>query len=168
MTIRSILLPALALSVASGAALSMDATRAQVRADLAAWQSNPVSADGYRFVGGELGHVYEPPRATMGSGTGTPVLTRDRLQHDYQQFRARPLTVDGYRFVDGEIGYVLDQPASMTRATRVSLVGSGTGAAMPSARMSMQRDRFDERAVSADGYRFMGGDLGYEYLGVAR
>ncbi|HRO58671.1 MAG TPA: DUF4148 domain-containing protein [Burkholderiaceae bacterium] len=167
MKIRSILLPALALSFASGAALSMDVTRAKVRADLAAWQGNPVSADGYRFVGGELGHVYEPPRTTMGSGTGTPVVTRDRLQHDYQQFRARPVTADGYRFVDGEVGYVLDHPASTARATRVSLMGSGTGA-MPAARMSMQRDRFDEHAVSADGYRFMGGDLGYEYLGIAR
>ena len=168
MKIRSILLPALALSFASGAALSMDVTRAQVRADLEAWQGNPVSADGYRFVGGELGHVYEPSRATMASGTGAAAVTRDRALHDYEQFRARPITADGYRFVGGEIGYVRDHSASMTRTTMpVSLMGSGTGS-MSHTAMPMQRDRFHEHPVSADGYRFMGGDLGYEYLGIAR
>ena len=167
MKIRSLLLPALALSFASGAALSADLTRAQVRAELEAWQSNPVSADGYRFVGGELGHVYEPTRSTMASGTGTAPMSRARLQQDQAQFSAHPITSDGYRFVGGEVGYVLELPMRMARAMPAPVMGSGTGAMQP-ARMPMQRDQSAEHWVSADGYRFMGGDLGFEFQGIAR
>ena len=77
----------------------------------------------------------------------------------------RSAAADGYRFVGGEVGYVMENPSSITRAMPV--MGSGTGD-MPHTGMSMQRDPYHEHSVSADGYRFMGGDLGYEYEGIPR
>lgn len=42
-----------------GAASAPGLSREQVVQELAAFRRNPVTADGYRFVGGEIGYVFE-------------------------------------------------------------------------------------------------------------
>lgn len=79
----------------------------EVRKELQAFQANPVTADGYHYIGGELGYVYVGPKA--GSGK-----SRDQVLKELQTFRANPVTADGYRYVGGEMGYVYVGP----KATR--------------------------------------------------
>lgn len=49
-------------SRAMGASLGMPLSRAQVLNDLKDFQRNPVTADGYRFINGEIGYVYVGPK----------------------------------------------------------------------------------------------------------
>lgn len=49
-------------SRAMGASSGMPLSRAQVLNDLKDFQRNPVTADGYRFINGEIGFMYVGPR----------------------------------------------------------------------------------------------------------
>lgn len=42
-----------------GAASAAGVSREQVLQELQAFKRNPVTADGYRFIGGEIGYVFE-------------------------------------------------------------------------------------------------------------
>jgi hypothetical protein len=57
--------------------------------------------DGWHFVGGEAGWVYESPRLGVARSTvSAPVVTAGRHAPAY----------DGWRFVGGEAGWVLETP----------------------------------------------------------
>ena len=70
----------------------------QVRAELAAWKRNPVTADGLRQVNGDPGWVYV--------GTGATGKTRALVQQELAEFRRNPVTADGLTFMAGEAGYI--------------------------------------------------------------
>ncbi len=71
-------------------------TRAQVQQELAAWRANPVTADGWRDVGGEAGAVYV--------GTGAGGKSRADVVSDMRQARRNPVGSDGWLNVGGEAG----------------------------------------------------------------
>lgn len=78
-------------------AMPSTVTRAQVRAELEAWRKNPVTADGWREVGGEVGWVYvgapragaanaaaeavTPSKATTSAGAASAFRTKDGVVH---------------------------------------------------------------------------------------
>ena len=70
----------------------------QASADLAAWQRNPVTADGLRQVNGDPGWVYV--------GTGTNERTRAQVRQELADIRRNPVTADGFTFLSGEAGWV--------------------------------------------------------------
>lgn len=110
----------------------------------AALAAGAVSSDGYRFVGGEIGYVYE------GTPASSQAAREQRRQDDIR-------TSDGYRFVGGEAGYVYAGPAP--------LLGSGTGARIGVlTRAQVQRElmEFKRNPISADGqWRYVGGEQGW-------
>ncbi len=74
-------------------------TRAQVLAELAEWNRNPVTADGYRWVGGDAGWVYVGvPNA--------PQKTRAEVLRELREWERNPVTADGFRWVGGDAGWV--------------------------------------------------------------
>ncbi len=77
----------------------------EVRKEFEAFQANPVTADGYRYIGGELGYVYVGPKAGPGK-------SRDQVHKELQTFRSNPVTADGYRYIGGELGYVYVGPTA--------------------------------------------------------
>ena len=60
-------------------AMPSTVTRAQVQKELAEWRKNPVTADGYREVGGEAGIRMEPHRYDFRNGT---FVHADSLPHN--------------------------------------------------------------------------------------
>lgn len=76
----------------------------QVRAELAAWQRNPVTADGYIQVRGEIGWVY--------AGTGRSDRTRGQVLKELADFKA-----DGWTFMPGELGWTRLAPGLPAQAT---------------------------------------------------
>lgn len=54
-------------------------TRAQVQAELAAFRKNPVSADGTRFVGGEIGWVDQGHSSAFRNGR---LVHTDNIDHN--------------------------------------------------------------------------------------
>lgn len=88
-------------------------TRAQVQQELAAWRANPVTADGWRQVGGEVGAVYV---GTAASGKSRAEVIREVLEA-----RRNPVGSDGWRDVGGEAGAIfVGIPNSRTDATRMA------------------------------------------------
>ncbi|MEW5882332.1 MAG: hypothetical protein AB1761_18070 [Pseudomonadota bacterium] len=81
-------------------------TRAEVQRDLERFTSNPVTADGMRFVGGEIGWV--PDAAQRPAAT----KTRAEVKEELRDFIANPASEGGWRYVGGEVGWVLDPPAA--------------------------------------------------------
>jgi hypothetical protein len=171
MNSRTFFIAAVALSIASGAAFAdgplPGKSREQVNAELAAWRSNPVTADGYRFIGGEAGYVYEGASAAgrLGGDTSVASQSRERVRQDIERFRANPVTVDGYREVGGEVGFVYEGRAQARLPAGVSASGTGTG--MPSGLTKAQVQRelrdFQRHPVSADGlWRYTGGEAGWQ------
>ena len=73
-------------------------TAEQVRADLAEWKRNPVTADGWRQIGGDAGWEYEGPRAGG--------KTRAQVARELADSRRNPVSLDGWVRVDGEAGWV--------------------------------------------------------------
>jgi hypothetical protein len=72
-------------------------TRADVLNELAAWKRNPVTADGWREVGGQAGWVY----------AGAPSQrTRAEVQAEAIQAKRSPVSVNGWLNVGGEVGAV--------------------------------------------------------------
>jgi hypothetical protein len=70
----------------------------QVRAELAQWNRNPVSADGFRQIHGDLGWIYV--------GTGPSARTRAQVQQEVAEIRRNPITPEGWTFLSGEAGWV--------------------------------------------------------------
>ncbi len=60
-------------------AMPSTVTRAQVQKELAEWRKNPVTADGYRDVGGEAGYRSEQHRYDFRDGK---FVHADNLPHD--------------------------------------------------------------------------------------
>ncbi len=54
-------------------------TRAEVREELKAFQKNPVSADGWRWIGGEVGWSVEPHKYEFRNGKA---IHADNLNHN--------------------------------------------------------------------------------------
>ena len=71
-------------------------TRAQVQQELAAWRANPVSADGWRDVGGEAGAVYV--------GTGASGKSRAEVTREVLQARRSLVGSDGRQDIGGDAG----------------------------------------------------------------
>ena len=88
-------------------------TRAQVQQELAMWRANPVSADGWRDVGGEAGAVYV--------GTGASGKSRAEVIREVLQARRNPVGSDGWLDVGGEAGALfVGIPESQEDATRMA------------------------------------------------
>ncbi len=75
-------------------------TREQVKAELAAWTRNPVTADGWRQFNSESRWEY------VGSGSSAAATSRPQVMQELADFRRNPVSPDGWAFVDGEIGWV--------------------------------------------------------------
>lgn len=73
-------------------------TRADVVKDLQAWKRNPVTADGWREVGGDAGWVFV--------GTNLPGKTRAAVIAETMQAKRNPVSSDGWLDVGGEVGAV--------------------------------------------------------------
>jgi hypothetical protein len=73
------------------------ASRTAVLADLDAWKRNPVTSDGWRQIGGQIGWEY--------AGT-TSALSRQQVKLEALRNARQLETADGYRFVGGEAGWV--------------------------------------------------------------
>ena len=93
-------------------------SRADVIKELEAWKRNPVTADGWREVGGEAGWVFV--------GTNNPSKTRAAVIAETIEARRNPVTADGwlegYASVDG-IARVLGLMAA--RLSRPTPLGDG-------------------------------------------
>jgi len=88
-------------------------TRAQVQQELAAWRANPVTADGWRDVGGEAGAVYV--------GTGASGKSRAEVVDEMLQARRNPVGSDGWLNVGGEAGAIfVGIPESRQDAPRMA------------------------------------------------
>lgn len=91
----------------------------QVRAELAAWKRNPVTADGLRQVNGDPGWVYV--------GTSATGMTRTQVRQELAEFRRNPVTADGLTFMAGEAGWVeagIAQPTgAIARSTAPVTIG---------------------------------------------
>lgn len=127
---------------AGGAAHAMPAakTRADVLNDLAAWKRNPVTAEGWRELGGEAGWVY----------AGAPSQrTRTEVRAEAVQAKRNPVSANGWLNVGGEVGAVYvgvrgdggnarayGYPAD--DATRVASPGGATTAAQAPSRAGPQ------------------------------
>lgn len=120
----------------------------------AAAYASPVTSDGYRFVGGEIGYVAE---ARLG---GT--LTREQVRRELDQYLRHPITADGYLYIGGEIGFVRDESVS-------TALGSGTGRALTRAQVQQDFLNFRRNPLSADGaWRYVGGEQGWIPAAAAR
>ena len=73
-------------------------TRADVVKDLQAWKRNPVTADGWREVGGDAGWVFV--------GTNNSGKTRASVIAETIEAKRNPVSVDGWLDVGGEAGAV--------------------------------------------------------------
>lgn len=74
-------------------------SRGQVQQALQAWRNNPVSAEGWREVGGEVGWEFV--------GTSKPsAVTRQQVLDDLATWQRSPVTSDGWRQVHGDAGWV--------------------------------------------------------------
>jgi hypothetical protein len=73
-------------------------SRADVIKELEAWKRNPVTANGWREVGGEAGWVFV--------GTNNPSKTRAAVIAETIEARRNPVTADGWLDVGGEAGAV--------------------------------------------------------------
>lgn len=72
-------------------------TRQQVAAELVKWNRNPVTADGWRQVGGEAGWRQ----------VSTPSMTtRQQVEAELALWLRNPVTADGYKEVNGDAGWV--------------------------------------------------------------
>ncbi|MCW5659966.1 MAG: hypothetical protein KIT60_19880 [Burkholderiaceae bacterium] len=69
----------------------------QVRAELATWKRNPVTADGLRQINGDPGWVYV--------GTGASSMTRAAVRQELAEFRRNPVASDGAVWVGGDVGW---------------------------------------------------------------
>jgi hypothetical protein len=159
------------LSIASGAALAdghpRGKSREQVKAELMAWRSNPVTADGYRFVDGEAGYVYEGASASrrMGSGTSAGSLSREQVRQDLERFRAAPLSADGYSEVGGEVGFVYQGRGQARLPAGVSASGTGPSLVGGLTRGQVLRElkEFQRHPFSDDGlWRYTEGEAGWQ------
>ena len=72
-------------------------TRAQVQQETAQWQRNPVTADGWREVGGDAGWVY--------AGPARSAKTRQQVMDELAQWQRNPVTADGWKEVGGDAGW---------------------------------------------------------------
>lgn len=81
-------------------------TRAEVQRDYERFKRNPVTDDGMRYVGGEIGWVPDAAQRTA------PAKTRAQVKEELRAFIENPVSGDGWRYVGGEIGWVLDTPAA--------------------------------------------------------
>lgn len=114
--VSAVSLPALATSgitpVAGEAGFKTHAmpsatTRADVVKELEAWKRNPVTADGWRDVGGEAGWVFV--------GTNNPGKTRASVIAETMEAKRNPVSADGWLDVGGEVGAVYVGVQSGTR-----------------------------------------------------
>jgi hypothetical protein len=162
---------ALTLSIATGAALAhghpSGKSREQVKAERMEWRSNPVTADGYRFVGGKAGYVYEGATASRGLGCGTSAgsLSLVQVRQDLERFRAAPLTADGYRELGGEVGFVYEGRERARMPAGVSASGTGPSMVGGLTRGQVVRElrEFQRHPVSDDGlWRYTEGEAGWQ------
>lgn len=84
----------------------------QVRAELATWQRNPVTADGYIQVRGEIGWVY--------AGTVRSDRTRGQVLKELADFKRDGVTADGWTLMPGELGWTRVAPGLPAQATATS------------------------------------------------
>jgi hypothetical protein len=137
-----------------------------VKAELAAWQSNPVTPDGYRFLGGEVGYVYEGASASYRLGSGTArSLSREQVRQDIERFRASPVSADGYREAGGEVGFVSEGQKQARLPAGISASGTGTSIVSGLTRAQVVRElkEFQRHPVSADGlWRYTEGEAGWQ------
>ena len=105
--VSAVSLPALATSgitpVAGEAGFTTHAmpsakSRADVIKEFEAWRRNPVTADGWREVGGDVGWVFV--------GTNNPGKTRASVIAETIQAKRNPVSADGWLDVGGEAGAV--------------------------------------------------------------
>lgn len=75
-------------------------TRGEVLKELAEWRSNPVTADGWRDVGGDVGWSYvgAPPTSK----------TRHQVLKELESWRRNPVSADGWREAGSEPGWVYE------------------------------------------------------------
>lgn len=126
--LSAVSLPALATSGMTPAAgelgysvhaMPSTTSRADVTKELEAWKRNPVSADGYREVGGEIGWIYVGP--------SEPGRLRADVIKELEAWQRNPVTADGYREVGGEIGAVyVGVPADSRNAANAGNPGHGS------------------------------------------
>jgi hypothetical protein len=71
-------------------------TRTDVLKEVEAWKRNPVSADGWREVGGEVGWVF--------MGTNRSDRTRAQVIEEALRYKRNPVSADGWLDLGGEAG----------------------------------------------------------------
>lgn len=87
-------------------AMSSTKTRAQVLAELAEWRRNPVTADGWQQIDGDVGWLY-----VGRSGAGA---SREQVSRELAESRSNPMSADGWEFVNGEAGWIYTGKARRT------------------------------------------------------
>lgn len=90
-------------------------TRAEVLKELQEWRRNPVSADGWREVGGDAGWEYVGTASTA---------TRAQVIAEMLRARANPVSADGWLDVGGEAGAVFVGVRESMRPDGVRTAGS--------------------------------------------
>jgi hypothetical protein len=91
-------------------------SRAEVRKELDMWKRYPVTADGWREVGGEAGWVFV--------GTSGPGKTRAAVIAELIEAKRNPVSVDGWLDVGGEAGAVyVGVPGDMRNLAKVRSIG---------------------------------------------
>ncbi|MEW6707402.1 MAG: hypothetical protein AB1430_21375 [Pseudomonadota bacterium] len=99
-------------------------TRADVVKDLQAWKRNPVTADGWREVGGDAGWVFV--------GTNQPGKTRAAVIAETMQAKRNPVSADGWLDVGGEAGAVyVGVPGDTRSAANVEKPSRGGAVSVP-------------------------------------
>lgn len=73
-------------------------TRSEVLNELESWKRNPVTADGWREVGGEVGWIFV--------GIDSAGKTRAAVIEEMFQARRNPVSASGWLNVGGEVGAV--------------------------------------------------------------
>lgn len=95
-------------------------TRSDVLQESAAWRRNPVTADGWREVGGEAGWVF-----VGASGGGK---TRAAVIDEMMQARRDPASASGWLNVGGEAGAVyVGVPTQSRSAANTPMPGATAG-----------------------------------------
>lgn len=95
-------------------------SRADLTKELEAWKRNPVTADGWREVGGDAGWAFV--------GTNQPSKTRAAVIAETMQAKRNPASADGWLDVGGEAGAVYvgipGDTRSATNADKPSRAGT--------------------------------------------
>ncbi len=86
--------------------ISSTVSRPQVQHEFEKFRSNPVTGDGLRFVGGEVGWVADTAQRA------SALQTREQVRQELRSFRMNPMAADGARYIGGDIGWVLETRAA--------------------------------------------------------